>query len=176
MLAVAKGYRERHLPADVIVVDWLYYTKMGQMDFVPDLWPDPAAMNQQLHQMGFQTMISVWPRFEPGSRYYDFVLQKGWFEHLADGTPTNGLPYDKAGSDIDTTNPDAAHWYWDTIKENILSKGFDSHLGRRDRARSASERQLPEHRPRHAVLQRLSALSHRRALLMASAATRRIAR
>lgn len=126
VLAVAKGYRERHLPADVIVVDWLYYTKMGQMDFVPDLWPDPADMNRQLHDMGFQTMISVWPRFEPGSRYYDFVLQKGWFEHLADGTPTDGLPYDKAGSDVDTTNPDAAHWYWNTIKENILSKGFDS--------------------------------------------------
>ena len=126
VLAVAKGYRERHLPADVLVVDWLYYSKMGQMDFVPDLWPDPKAMNDQLHKMGFQTMISVWPRFEPGSRYYDFVLQKGWFEHLADGTPTNGLPYDKAGSDIDTTNPDAAHWYWNIIKENILSKGFDS--------------------------------------------------
>ena len=24
-----------------------------------------------------------------------------------------GLPYDKAGSDIDTTNPEAAKWYWD---------------------------------------------------------------
>jgi alpha-D-xyloside xylohydrolase len=126
VLAVAKGYRERHLPADVIVVDWLYYTKMGQMDFVSDLWPDPSAMNAQLHKMGFQTMISVWPRFEPGSRYYNFLLEKGWFEHLADGTPTNGLPYDKSGSDIDTTNPEAAHWYWNAIKENILSKGFDS--------------------------------------------------
>ncbi|HZU10643.1 MAG TPA: TIM-barrel domain-containing protein [Pseudacidobacterium sp.] len=126
VLAVAKGYRERHLPADVIVVDWFYYTKMGQMDFIPSLWPDPSAMNRQLHQMGFQTMISVWPRFEPGSRYYDFLREKGWFEHLADGTPTNGLPYDKAGSDIDTTNPDAAHWYWERIRENILSQGFDS--------------------------------------------------
>lgn len=126
VMAVARGYRERHLPADVIVVDWLYYTKMGQMDFVPDLWPNPAAMNQRLHQMGFQTMISVWPRFEPGSRYFGFLLQKGWFEHLADGTPTNGLPYDKAGSDIDTTKPDAARWYWNTIKDDILSKGFDS--------------------------------------------------
>ena len=36
------------------------------------------------------------------------LLKNGWFEHLADGTPTNGLPYDRAGSDIDTTNPDAA--------------------------------------------------------------------
>ena len=126
VLAVAKGYRDRHLPADVIVVDWFYYSKMGQMDFVPDKWPDPAAMNRQLHDMGFQTMISVWPRFTKGSRYYDFLLNKGWFEHLANGTPTDGLPYDRAGSDIDTTNPEAARWYWDTIRDNIVSKGFDA--------------------------------------------------
>jgi alpha-D-xyloside xylohydrolase len=126
VLAVAKGYRERHLPADVLVVDWFYYTKMGQMDFKPNDWPDPTAMNKQLHDMGFQTMISVWPRFEPGTRFYDMILKKGWFEHTADGTPVNGLPYDKAGSDIDTTNPEAAKWYWDTIRDNILSKGFDS--------------------------------------------------
>ena len=32
--------------ADIIVVDWFYYTKMGQMDFDPENWPDPAAMNK----------------------------------------------------------------------------------------------------------------------------------
>jgi alpha-D-xyloside xylohydrolase len=126
VLNVAKGYRDRKLPADVLVVDWFYYTKMGQMDMDPKNWPNPKAMNDQLHKMGFQTMISVWPRFVPDDRYYDLIKKNGWFEHLADGTPTNGLPYDRAGSDIDTTNPDAAHWYWDVIRDNILSKGFDS--------------------------------------------------
>jgi len=126
LLGVAKGYRQRHLPADVLVVDWFYYTKMGQMDFDPQKWPDPLAMNRQLHDMGFETMISVWPRFTPGSRYYDLLAAKGWFEHLADGTPTNGLPYDRAGSDIDATNPEAARWFWDIIRENIVSKGFDA--------------------------------------------------
>ena len=126
VMAVAKGYRDRHLPLDTIVVDWFYYTRMGQMDFDPKLWPDPSAMNAELHKMGIQTMISVWPRFVPDSRYYDLILKNGWFEHLADGTPTNGLPYDRAGSDIDTTNPDAAKWYWDTIRDNILSKGFNA--------------------------------------------------
>jgi alpha-D-xyloside xylohydrolase len=126
VLAVAKGYRERHLPADVLVVDWFYYTKMGEQDFVPEKWPDPTAMNRQLHDMGFQTMISVWPRFTKGSRYYDLLAQKNWFLHLPDGTPIDGLPYDRAGSDIDTTNPDAARWYWDIIRDNIISKGFDS--------------------------------------------------
>lgn len=126
VMAVANGYRERHLPLDVIVVDWFYYTNMGQMDFDARSWPDPKEMNDQLHAMGIQTMISVWPRFVPTDRFYREIAEHGWFEHLADGTPTNGLPYDKAGSDIDTTNPAAAQWYWDTIKDNILSKGFDS--------------------------------------------------
>lgn len=126
VMAVAKGYRERHLPADVIVVDWFYYTKMGQMDMDPAKWPDPVGMNKKLHEMGFQTMISVWPRFVPESRFYDLIKDKGWFLHLADGTPTNGLPYDRAGSDIDTTNPEAGRWFWETIRDNILSKGFDS--------------------------------------------------
>ena len=126
ILDVANGYRGRHLPADVMVVDWFYFTKMGQMDMDPKLWPDPAAMNAELHKLGFHSMISVWPRFVPEDRYYDTLLKNGWFEHLADGTPTDGLPYDRAGSDIDTSNPDAARWYWNTIRENLANKGFDS--------------------------------------------------
>jgi alpha-D-xyloside xylohydrolase len=125
VMAVAQGYRQRHLPADVIVVDWFYYTQMGQMDFDPKYWPDPEAMNKQLHAMGFETMISVWPRFIPGDRFYQELRRKGWLIHFADGTPMNGLPYDRAGADIDTTSPAAAQWYWQTIRDNILSKGFD---------------------------------------------------
>jgi len=126
VLDVAQGYRDRHLPADVMVVDWFYYTKMGQFDFDPRFWPDPSAMNKKLHAMGFETMISVWPRFVPEDRYYAELLKKGWLIHKADGTPIDGLPYDRAGSDIDTTNPQAAAWYWKIIHENIISKGFDS--------------------------------------------------
>jgi alpha-D-xyloside xylohydrolase len=126
LLGVAKGYRDRKLPADMLIVDWFYYTKMGQMDLDPKFWPDPKAMNDQLHQMGFQTMISVWPRFTPDDRFYAMIQKNGWFESDAAGKPINGLPYDRAGSDIDTTNPAAAKWYWDVIRDNIISKGFDS--------------------------------------------------
>ncbi len=126
LMEVAKGYRDRKLPIDDLVIDWFTYTKMGQMDMDPEAWPDPVDMLRQLHAMNYHVMISVWPRFTPGSRYFDMIQKNGWFEHLADGTPTNGLPYDKAGSDIDTTNPDAAKWYWDVIKENYVDKGFDA--------------------------------------------------
>jgi alpha-D-xyloside xylohydrolase len=126
ILGVAKGYRERHLPIDDLVIDWFTYTKMGQMDMDPEKWPDPVAMLKELHAMNYHVMISVWPRFVEGSRYYPLLLKNGWFEHLADGTPTNGEPYDHAGSDIDTTNPDAAKWYWGVVKENYVDKGFDA--------------------------------------------------
>jgi alpha-D-xyloside xylohydrolase len=126
VLDVAQGYRDRHLPASVMVVDWFYFTKMGQFDMDPKFWPDPAAMNKQLHAMGFETMISVWPRFVPEDRYYAELLKNGWLIHRADGAPVDGLPYDRAGSDIDTTNPEAARWYWKTIHQNIVGLGFDS--------------------------------------------------
>jgi alpha-D-xyloside xylohydrolase len=126
LLDVAQGYRDRHLPADVLVVDWFYFTKMGQFDFDSKFWPDPAAMNKKLHEMGFETMISVWPRFVPADRYYAELLKKGWLISYADGKPIDGLPYDRAGSDIDTTNPEAAKWYWKTLREDIISQGFDS--------------------------------------------------
>jgi alpha-D-xyloside xylohydrolase len=126
LMDVAKGYRERHLPIDDLVIDWFHYTKMGEMNMDPDKWPDPTTMNRELHSMHFHTMISVWPRFIPEDRYYATLLKNGWFEQLADGTPTNGLPYDRAGSDIDTTNPDAAEWYWKVVKDNYVAKGFDA--------------------------------------------------
>ncbi|HSY36750.1 MAG TPA: TIM-barrel domain-containing protein [Acidobacteriaceae bacterium] len=126
LMGVAKEYRARHLPIDDLVIDWFTYTKMGQMDMDPEKWPDPAAMLKELHAMNYHVMISVWPRFVEGSRYYPLLLKNGWFEHLADGTPTNGEPYDHAGSDIDTTNPEAAKWYWGVVKENYVDKGFDA--------------------------------------------------
>ena len=126
LLDVAQQYRDRHLPADVLVVDWYYYTKMGQFDFDPKFWPDPVGMNKKLHEMGFETMISVWPRFLAADRYYADLVKKGWLISYADGKPIDGLPYDRAGSDIDTTNPEAADWYWKTLRDNIVGAGFDS--------------------------------------------------
>jgi alpha-D-xyloside xylohydrolase len=126
LMAVARGYRDRQLPLDVLVVDFLNMTRQGEMDLDPARWPDPAAMNKQLHAMGIKTLLSVWPHFAPGTRFYDMLRQKGWLIHNADGTPDSGGFTSAIGPNIDTTNPAAAKWFWDEIRDRYVKPyGFD---------------------------------------------------
>ena len=126
IMAVAKGYRERKLPLGVVVVDFLNMTKQGELDLDPARWPDPAAMNKELHSMGVGTLLSVWPHFSPGTQFYDMLLQKGWLIHKADGVPDFGGFKDVIGPNLDTTNPDAAKWWWEKIRDRYVKPyGFD---------------------------------------------------
>ena len=127
LLDVADGYRSRGYPLDIMVLDWFYWTRMGQLDIDPNAFPDPKAMNQRLHEQGVHSLISVWPRFEKESRYFDYLASKGWLLRDKDGKPVDGLAErsDRAGALIDSTNPQAREWYWDQIRDNIAAAGFD---------------------------------------------------
>ena len=125
LLDVAKGYRDRKLPLDVLVVDFLNMTRQGEMDLDPARWPDPAAMNKQLHAMGITTLLSVWPHFAPGTQFYDMLKQKGWLISNTEGVPdTGGYEKNVIGPNIDTTNPEAAKWWWEKIRDRYI-KPYD---------------------------------------------------
>jgi alpha-D-xyloside xylohydrolase len=127
VLGVANTYRAKKYPLDVMVVDWFYWTHMGQLDIDPAQFPDPDAMNKALHGMGMQSIISIWPRFEKAGRYFAELDQKGYLLKDKDGKTQDGLPFraDRTGGLIDSTNPEARKWYWEHIRDNILSHGFD---------------------------------------------------
>jgi alpha-D-xyloside xylohydrolase len=125
-LDVAKEYREKKLPLDVIVVDFLNMTKQGELDLDPKRWPDPAAMNRELHAMDVNTLLSVWPHFSQGTQFYDMLLSKGWLVHTRDQKPDSGGFKDVIGPNIDTTNPEAAKWFWEKIRDRYVKPyGFD---------------------------------------------------
>ena len=126
VLDVAKEYRQKNLPLDVMVVDFLNMTKQGEMDLDPKRWPDPAAMNRELHDMGVGTLLSVWPHYSPGTQFYDMLLQKGWLIHTPEGKADSGGFKDVIGPNIDTTNPAAANWFWEMIRDRYVKPdGFD---------------------------------------------------
>jgi alpha-glucosidase/alpha-D-xyloside xylohydrolase len=126
ILDVAKGYRERNLPLDVVVVDFLNMTRQGELDLDPKRWPDPAAMNRDLHAMNVKTLLSVWPHFAPGTRFYDMLVSKGWLIRKPDGKPDPGWDSQTIGPNLDTTNPEAAQWFWEQIRDRYVKPyGFD---------------------------------------------------
>ncbi len=127
VLDVAHGYRQRQYPLDIMVVDWFYWTRMGQLDIDPAQFPKPDQMNQELHDMGMQSIISVWPRFETASRYFNELDRNGLLLKDAHGKTQDGLPFrnDRTGALIDSTNPIAREWFWSKVRDNIFSHGFD---------------------------------------------------
>jgi alpha-glucosidase/alpha-D-xyloside xylohydrolase len=126
ILDVATGYRDRNLPLDVVVVDFLNMTRQGELDLDPQRWPDPAAMNRNLHATDVKTLLSVWPHFAPGTRFYDMLVSKGWLIRRPDGKPDPGWDPQTIGPNLDTTNPEAAKWFWEQIRDRYVKPyGFD---------------------------------------------------
>jgi alpha-D-xyloside xylohydrolase len=126
ILDVAKQYRQKKLPLDVLVVDFLNMTKQGELDLDPKRWPDPARMNRELHGMGVNTLLSVWPHFSRGTQFYDMLQKNGWLIHKPDGTPDPGWAKEVIGPNLDTTNPEAAKWWWEKIRDRYVNPyGFD---------------------------------------------------
>jgi alpha-glucosidase/alpha-D-xyloside xylohydrolase len=126
LMGVANEYRKKNLPLGVMVVDFLNITKQGEMDLDLKRWPDAAAMNRELHAMGVDSMLSVWPHYAPDTQFYDMLQSKGWLIHAPDGTPDPGDFTNAIGPNIDTTNPEAARWFWEKIRDRYIKPyGFD---------------------------------------------------
>ena len=124
LLAVASKYKEKGYPCDIFVVDWFHWKVLGDLSLDTKFWPDSAQMNRELEEMGYETMISCWPRFMKESDNYEFLEKKGWFMKDARGNTVYGTPEDQRGALIDTTNPECGKWYFDTIKKNYGDLGY----------------------------------------------------
>ena len=75
LLSVAREYKKRGLPIDVIVVDFFHWEHQGDWNFDPTYWPDPEGMIKELKDMGIELMVSIWPTVETASvNFNSFVL------------------------------------------------------------------------------------------------------
>ena len=125
LLGIAQKLRDLKVPVDGIIQDWQYWpagtNTWGSHLFDPQRYPNPTAMFQQLHDEHFHTLISVWAKFDLGSKNSDELnAAGGMFPEVTRyvSPPGQGQwydPFSTAGRQI----------YWRQIKDQLFSKGVD---------------------------------------------------
>ncbi|MEK3787277.1 glycoside hydrolase family 31 protein [Paenibacillus sp. FSL K6-1230] len=123
LLTVAREYKLRQLPIDVIVIDFFHWTNQGDWRFDPIYWPDPEGMVKELGEMGIELMISVWPTVQTESENYREMLEKGYLLRSDRGVRTQ-FQFLGQNAIFDATNPEARRFLWGLIKKNYYDKGI----------------------------------------------------
>lgn len=122
LLEVAREYRRRQIPIDGVIQDWQYWSPhpWGSHAFGEN-FPDPSAAVKELRAMHFHTLISVWAKFDQGSRNYDEMEAAG---NLYPPIYPNVYPKGNAKW-YDAFKPEARAMYWRQINEQIAVHGWD---------------------------------------------------
>lgn len=78
LLGIAREYKRRNLPIDLIVVDFFHWPKQGDWRFDETYWPDPDAMVKELQEMGIELMVSIWPTVDKRPENFQEMVDKGY--------------------------------------------------------------------------------------------------
>ena len=125
LLGVATKLRELKVPVDGIIQDWQYWppgtNTWGSHLFDPARYPHPAAMFQQLHDEHYHVLISVWAKFDLGSKNSEELnAAGGMFPEVTRYVfpPGYGQWYDPFAAVGRQT-------YWKQMRDQLFAKGVD---------------------------------------------------
>lgn len=121
-LSVAREYKRRNIPVDVLVVDFFHWPKQGDYRFDETYWPDPDAMIKEVRDMGIQVMVSVWPMVDYQSENFEEMMAKGLLTRVERGVRIDNL-FQGNTIQYDTTNPEAREYVWEKCRKNYYDKG-----------------------------------------------------
>ena len=130
LLGVAREYKRRGLPLSVIVIDYFHWTRQGDWKFDPSEWPDPAAMVEELDQLGIKLMVSVWPTVNPASENYAEMADLGLLVANERGLGLQLASWDRgsggAGADglLRRDQPRARDYIWSKVRQNYYEYGI----------------------------------------------------
>ncbi|KAI2620853.1 glycoside hydrolase family 31 protein [Xylaria nigripes] len=123
ILEVAREYKRRDLPIDVIVVDYFHWPKEGEWKFDPTFWPDPDAMIAELKSLNIELMVSIWPTVDRKSENYNEMVEKGLLIRQDRGWR---IVMEGVGNCVhfDATNPKAREYVWGLARKNYHDRGI----------------------------------------------------
>ena len=110
----------------VLMVDDNWQKYYGNYDFKPERFPDPKAMMDELHGMGFRVMLWVCPYVSPDSPEYRELAKKGYFVlDVKEDRPAIIQWWNGYSAMLDMSNPGARTWMVGKLKEMQTKYGVD---------------------------------------------------
>lgn len=139
ILKYAKDFLAQGCPPGVIMIDDTWQVAYGEWDFDLRRFPDPKAMCDELHRMGFKVMLWICPwvgmdtpayrRIAFGNNPNDYrgYPTKGGFRMQADcpSLPAPNLWWNGYSALLDFTHPNARAWFKEQLDRLVRDYGVD---------------------------------------------------
>ncbi|MBE9104570.1 DUF4968 domain-containing protein, partial [Nostoc cf. edaphicum LEGE 07299] len=117
---LAKEFRQRRIPCDVIHLDIDYMRGYRVFTWSPQRFPNAAKLISDLAEDGFKTVTIIDPgvKYEPEGNYhvFDEGVENDYFVRKADGTLFHGYVWPEKAVFPDFLRPDVSNWWADLHK------------------------------------------------------------
>ncbi|WP_409341548.1 glycoside hydrolase family 31 protein [Paenibacillus sp. MBLB4367] len=124
-IAYAESVLANGMPPGVIMIDDNWMQDYGVWKFHPGRFPDPRAMTDKLHELGFKVMLWTCPFVSPDSESFRYLEQKGWLLRGEDGETAIRRWWNGLSAVLDCTNAAAVDWYHEQLRILIDRYGID---------------------------------------------------
>jgi len=124
---IARQFRKRRLPCDVIHLDIHYMRGYRCFTWHPRRFRKPRRLTQMLHERGFKVLAMIDPgiKVDPGYHVYKEGLARGAFIKYPDGTPYRGPVWPGYCHFPDFTDPRVRSW-WGDLYSPLIEDGVDA--------------------------------------------------
>lgn len=125
-LGDAQTIRDLDLATTAMWIDRPYATAVNTFDFLPSQFPDPQAMIDQAHALGFRMALWHTPYLDEKTQTAETQELLEYAESSGYYPATSGLLLNKWGRPIDLTNPEAYAW-WQSLIEKYEAMGIEGY-------------------------------------------------
>lgn len=126
VLEVARGFRDRDIPCTVIWMDIDYMDGFRSFTFDPERFADPARLNAELQELGFESVWMIDPgiKKEKGNAVFESGTEiDAWVKSHA-GVPFVGDVWPGPCVFPDFTNARVREW-WGDLYADFMATGID---------------------------------------------------
>lgn len=126
IIAYAEAILRHGFPPGVLMIDDTWQEDYGVWDFHPGRFPNPAAMIQRLHEMGFEVMLWVCPLVSPDSGTFRTLAARELFiRDKETDEPAIRKWWNGYSALLDGSNPGAFEWMRGELDRLTVDYGID---------------------------------------------------